>query len=144
MSNIYAVCVVRISTLRDSKLANILSGEENKLSLSDVEYFFNKGNRLEKKLSNSIKLYKTIGGANNLIKLLNHKYSNSIIKLNSAVYDQTLRRYNRDFLFDTSLFQLVNINVTKDWNKIIDEEISKVEKDYLNKLNKLKAKKISI
>ena len=54
MSNIYAVGVVRISTLRDFKLANILSEEENELSLSDIEYLFNRGTRLEKKLSNGI------------------------------------------------------------------------------------------
>lgn len=141
--SIYAVGLIKISTLRDKKLSGLFSEEESALGISDAEFLITKNQHLDKKLSDSTKVYKTIGGANRSINSLNFKYSNKKIRFTSGIYDPVTYKFIREFDFNTAIYQFFVIDVTQDWNNRIDDLIKKTEIEYVKKINKLKLKKVN-
>jgi hypothetical protein len=139
MSKLYSIALVNISDLRENKLESLLNGGDSNTYKGKYEFIWNRNNRLESDISFRAKVYKTIKGTENFINQLNLKYSNKEIRLLKGLIIDG--RWGYQMKYDISQKTLVVIDVTDNWNSLVDNEIynktRKFNKDILN-LNKKK------
>lgn len=140
MAKIYALAMVNISELRDSKLAVLFDEAEDVFS-GKWEHLWTSNNRLTREISFKCKTYKTLNGAQRSAALLTKNRSGKGVRLERAYYDER-RNWISNFTFDTSIYKLVPTDITDIWNKTIDDMILKEKTSYEYKINRLQLKKV--
>ena len=131
---IYGIGIIETSKLRDSKLSNLFSEEDNLISLKDVKFIFNKhGSLISPNLVLDSKKYKTYKGSDTFIKRID---ISKPLRLKMRHWDGT--RFVSEMTINNE-YSIITINITKEWNEKILESIRKVETTSLKKITKLKS-----
>jgi len=137
MAKIYALSLVAISEMRDSKIESIFSNEPETFD-GKWEFLWTTNGLLSKVVDHRLKTYKTIRGAQG--------YADTILR------GQSRLRYRNPFYEDgrwityveikPSTHKLVPVDITEIWNKTIDELIKDKNEKYEKYVKKLLSKKV--
>lgn len=137
MAKIYALAIVNIAELRDSKLASLF-GESEEFK-GKWDYLWTKNNRLTTDISFQCKVYKTINGAQKASELLTQTRGGRNVHLKKGHYFGG--SWVSSFDFDIANFKLMPVDITETWDKEIDAMIQKEKLDYEKRIKKLESKK---
>ena len=135
---IYTIALISISEMRDSKISAIF-GEE--VFNGNWQYVWTSNNRLLQSVSLRCKTYKTLSGATKAAKILNLKRDGTNLRLQIGHWDQNRRNWINSVEFKSSVNKFVPIEITENWNKMIDDLIQKKKNEFELEVKKLKEKK---
>ena len=141
MAKIYALALVSISEMRDSKIDSLFSDEPETFS-GKWEYIWQTNANLSKYIDFRSKTYKTAGGALRSANLLTKNWSGRKLRLRQGAADPTTRMWINQIVFDTATHKLVPIEITETWNKSIDNLILNKKETYEREVARLLSKKV--
>jgi hypothetical protein len=137
MAKIYALSLVSISEMRDSKIESIFSDEPETFD-GKWEFLWTTNGLLSKVVDHRLKTYKTISGAKRYADAILHgkvrlKYRNPFYKDGSWITYVEI---------GPSTHKLVPVDITEIWNKTIDELIKDKKEKYEKWTKKILSKKV--
>lgn len=138
MAKIYALALVSISEMRDSKIESIFSDEPETFD-GKWEFLWTTNCQLSKVVDHKLKTYKTINGA--------QRYASTILRSRTRV------RYRNPFIDNNGVWmtytevgasthKLVPVDITEIWNQNIDKLINDLNQKYEKQTKKLLSKKV--
>ncbi len=139
MSRLYAISLVSKSTLRDDKIGEVLGDDVSESP--KWEFILKNCGYLTMCLTKYTKFYKTLSGADNFIKKLTKDVDGKKMRTDKVIIQRGSVATRCDIIFNSSEFKFIPIDVTDDWNTIIDSEIEKETERFEIKIQKLKEKK---
>lgn len=141
MSKIYALAIVSISEMRDSKIDSLFSDELESFS-GKWEYIWQNNSNLSKIIDFKSKTYRTLGGAIRSANLLTKNNSGRKLRIRQGLVDPVSRMWTNQIIFDTS-FQVSVISIgTSLWVETIDNLILNKKQTYEREVTKLLSKKV--
>ena len=140
MCRLYGVALVSRSQMRDLTLETILNGGEfdtdSYLHEGDFTYIFELNNILSTKISKNTIVYKTLNGA---LRFKNKFKGDWVMKLRYAVMGDDgnwIRNKKND-----SNYEIVVIDITEEWDTLIDSRIEERRKTFEEDIRRLESKK---
>jgi len=143
MAKLYTLAYVDIAELRDSKLAALFDEDNDEVFKGKWEYLWLNCNQLTKLFDLRLKTYKTLNGANRAALNINQTYNGRNIRLRGGFWDQKTNRYVSSIQFDNTQKKVVPLEITGEWNKVIEDLLKKEKENYERKVKKLIDKKVS-
>lgn len=143
MAKLYTLAYVDIAELRDSKLAALFDEDNDEVFKGKWEYLWLNCNQLTKLFDLRLKTYKTLNGANRAALNINQTHNGRNIRLRGGFWDQRTNRYVSSIQFDNTQKKVVPLEITGEWNKIIEDLLKKEKENYERKVKKLIDKKVS-
>lgn len=142
MAKLYTLAYVDIAELRDSKLSTLFEQDNDEVFKGKWEYLWLNSNQLTKIFDLQLKTYKTLNGANKAALNINQTQNGRNIRLRVVSWDQSTNRYIKSIQFDNTKNKVVPLEITSEWNKIIENLLNKEKENYERKIKKLIDKKI--
>jgi hypothetical protein len=139
MGKLYGVALITNAQIRNLTLGSVLGEESfNKNDYvydGEYDYVIDMNNSLNTSITRYIKVYKTLNGAK---RFRDEFKSDSVMRLRYAVSNPN-GGWNREYNRPTH--QSVIIEITKEWDDIIDKRIEDRTKTYNDDIERLKSKK---
>ena len=133
------LAIVSKAAQREAKLGSLLSDSDEVFDIP-FEFIWTKNGKLQKEMSLKIKVYKTLGGASRECAKINKKYADKSMRLSHGISIE--RRWVTSFIFDTSQYAFVVVDITEKWNQHIDKEVEKETAKYNREVQKINSLKV--